>query len=122
VASQYVRTVEGAAPAPAAAPAASSSSAAAAAPAARAPAPGSKLARVQVGMSEAQVIEILGPPTSQQNYVTGKAWIPWYYGPDTSRLDYRYKGVGLISFSRNRYSGAAQVVRVDADPNEDGLP
>ena len=73
-------------------------------------------------LSEAQVIEILGPPTSQQNYVTGKAWIPWYYGPDTSRLDYRYKGVGLISFSRNRYSGAAQVVRVDADPNEDGLP
>jgi hypothetical protein len=118
VASQYVRTVEGAA-APAAAPATAASSSA---PAARAPAPGSKLSQVAVGMSEAQVIEILGPPTSQQNYVTGKAWIPWYYGPDTSRLDYRYKGVGLISFSRNRYSGEAKVARVDADPNEDGLP
>jgi hypothetical protein len=121
VASQYVRAVEGTAAAPAAAPAAASAPAAAA-PAARAPAPGSPLSRVAVGMTEAQVIEILGPPTSQQNYVTGKAWIPWYYGPDTSRLDYRYKGVGLISFSRNRYSGAAQVIRVDADPNEDGLP
>jgi hypothetical protein len=120
VASQYVRTVEGAAAAPAAAPAASTSSAAV--PAARAPEPGSKLSKVAVGMSEAQVIEILGPPTSQQNYVTGKAFIPFYYGPDASRLDYRYKGVGLISFSRNRYSGAAQVVRVDADPSEDGVP
>jgi hypothetical protein len=120
VASQYVRTVAGAA-----APAASSAapaSAPAAAPAARAPAPGSPLSRVTVGMTEAQVIEILGQPTSQQNYVTGKAWIPWYYGSDTSRLDYRYKGVGLVAFSRNRYSGAAKVVRVDADPSEDGLP
>ena len=125
VASKYVRAVEasasGAAPAPATAPAATSASAPAEA-AARPPAPGSKLARVTNGMSEAQVVEILGPPTSQQNYTTGKAWIPYYYGPDTGRLDYRYKGVGLVSFSRNRYSGATQVVRVDSDPNEDGYP
>ena len=73
-------------------------------------------------MSEAQVVEILGPPTSQQNYVTGKAWIPYYYGPDTGRLDYRYKGLGIVVFSRNRYSGQAQVVRIDSDPNEDGYP
>ena len=73
-------------------------------------------------MTEAQVIEILGAPTSQQNYVTGKAFIPMYYGTDTSRLDYRYKGVGLVVFSRNQYSGGTKVIRVDADPNEDGFP
>ncbi len=131
VASQYVRTVEPAAsPAPAAAPAA----AAAAEPSTPAPAkknakappkpapPGSKLARVTNGMTEAQVVEILGAPTSQQNYMTGKAWIPYYYGSDTSRLDYRYKGVGIVVFSRNRYSGGTKVIRVDYDPSEDGLP
>jgi hypothetical protein len=127
VASKFVRAVEGAAAAPAAAPAAQPAPAAESAPApkgrtARPPTPGTPLARVQVGMTEAQVIEILGQPTSQQNYMTGKAWIPWYYGSDTSRLDYRYKGVGLVAFSRNRYSGGTKVVRVDEDPNEDGLP
>jgi hypothetical protein len=54
--------------------------------------------------------------------VTGKAWIPFYYGPDTGRLDYRYKGVGIVVFSRSRYSSATKVVRVDSDPSEDGLP
>jgi hypothetical protein len=120
VASKYVRAVEesaASAPAPAAASAPASGETSA-----RPPPPGSKLARVTNGMSEAQVVEILGPPTSQQNYQTGKAWIPYYYGPDTGRLDYRYKGLGSVVFSRNRYSGGTKVVRVDSDPNEDGYP
>lgn len=136
VASQYVQAVASSAPA-AAAPAATTAAPAAApatAPAATKeeapagevstkPAPaGSKLATVTNGMTEAQVIAILGPPTSQQNYVTGKAFIPFYYGPDTSRLDYRYKGIGIVCFSRNRYSSGTEVVRVDYDPNEDGVP
>jgi hypothetical protein len=124
VASQFVRPVASSAPAPAAAApqAPAEKSAPAAKEAARAPAPGTPLARVTMGMTEAQVIEILGAPTSQQNYVTGKAFIPMYYGTDTSRLDYRYKGVGIVVFSRNQYSGGTKVIRVDADPSEDGLP
>jgi hypothetical protein len=124
VASKFVRPVEaGAAPAPAPAPAPAAASASASGEASKnPPPPGSKLARVSTGMSEAQVVEILGPPTSQQNYVTGKAWIPYYYGPDTGRLDYRYKGLGIVVFSRNRYSGNTQVIRIDTDPNEDGYP
>ncbi len=126
VSAQFVRPVAGAAPA-AAAPAAAPAPAATPAPAkqeasARPPTPGTPLARVTAGMTEAQVIEILGAPTSQQNYVTGKAFIPMYYGTDTSRMDYRYKGVGIVVFSRNRYSGGTKVIKVDADPNEDGLP
>jgi hypothetical protein len=125
VSSQYVRAVAGAATAPAS-PAATPAPAATPPPAqkeaARPPAPGTPLARVTMGMTEAQVIEILGAPTSQQNYVTGKAFIPMYYGTDTSRLDYRYKGVGIVVFSRNQYSGGTKVIRVDADPSEDGLP
>jgi len=120
VASKYVRIVEAsatAAPAPAA-----TSAPAPAETAARKPVPGSNLARITEGMTEAQVVEILGAPTSQQNYMTGKAWIPFYYGPDTGRLDYRYKGVGTVVFSRSRYSGGTKVIRVAADPNEDGLP
>lgn len=85
------------------------------------PAPaGSALARVQLGMSEGEVRGILGEPTSQNNYQTGKAWIPYYYGSDTSRLDYKYKQIGIVVFGRNRYSGNTKVIRVDYDPSEDG--
>ncbi len=127
VSSKYVQFLDAsAASAPAEAAPATAAPAAKSAPApaqaaARKPAPGTKLALITEGMSEAQVIEILGAPTSQQNYMTGKAWIPFYYGPDTGRLDYRYKGLGLVSFSRSRYSGGTKVIRVDADPNEDGI-
>jgi uncharacterized protein YgiM (DUF1202 family) len=85
------------------------------------PAPaGSKLAQVDLGMSEAEVTNILGEPTSRDNYQTGKAWIPYYYGSDTSRLDYKYENLGVVVFGRNRYSGKTRVIRVDYDPNEDG--
>jgi len=120
VASKYVRVVEAsatAAPAPAA-PAAASKPAPAK-PAAGNAIPGSKLARVTVGMTEAQVMEILGPPTSQQSYFSGKIFIPW--GRESGRMDYRYKGVGIVVFSRHRYSGAHTVIRVISDPNEDGF-
>lgn len=130
VSAQYVRILEGqpaaqpaAAATPAAEPAAKESAAAKAkaAEGTRPPA-GTKLARVTDGMSEAEVVSILGEPTSRQDYMTGKAWIPYYYGSDVSRLDYRYKGVGIVVFGRNRYSGKTKVIRVDYDPNEDGYP
>jgi len=54
--------------------------------------------------------------------MTGKAFIPHYHGPDAHRLDYRYKGVGIVVFNRNRYSSVVKVIRVEADPNEDGYP
>ncbi len=130
VSEQYVRILEGqpaAQPASAAAPAAEAAQTkehaakAKAAEGTRPPA-GTKLARVTDGMSEPEVISILGEPTSRQDYMTGKAWIPYYYGSDVSRLDYRYKGVGIVVFGRNRYSGKTRVIRIDYDPSEDGYP
>lgn len=100
--------------------AASGSTAAAKAPKG-VPAPaGSKLAKVTVGMKPDQVKEIMGDPTSQTTYMTGKAWIPWYFGP-THQTDWKYKGVGRVVFVNNRWSGAIQsVTRIDYDPGEDG--
>jgi hypothetical protein len=86
------------------------------------PPAGTTLARINDGMSESEVISVLGEPTSRQDYMTGKAWIPYYYGSDVSRLDYRYKGVGVVVFGRNRYSGKTKVIRVDYDPSEGGYP
>lgn len=132
VAAQYVRSVAADSTAtPAAAPAAAPTTTAAPAEKAESaqgevstkPAPpGSKLAKVTKGMTEAQVIAILGAPTTQKSYVTGKMFIPFYFGSDKSRLEYHYKGVGIVVFTRNSYSGGTEVMRVDYDPNEDGVP
>jgi len=81
----------------------------------------SKLAKVQVGMSPREVENILGPPTDESAYVTGKAFIPFYYGKDRWRRAYFYKGVGRVVFAGSGgFSQNAHVERVEYDPNEPG--
>jgi hypothetical protein len=85
-----------------------------------APPAGSKLAGVTIGMTPDQVTEIMGEPTGATTYMTGKMWIPWYFGP-THQTDWKYKDVGRVVFVNNRWSGKIQsVTRVDYDPGEDG--
>jgi hypothetical protein len=71
------------------------------------PAPGSKFTRLKIGMSMKQVTDLIGQPTDQGAYVTGKAWIPFYYGSDRYRHEMVYKGQGRLIFaggSRGDYS------------------
>ena len=95
----------------------------AAQPAASAPIPASSpLAKIKVGMSEQEVREILGPPTGENEYVSGKAFIPFYYGPDRSRRGYFYKGMGRVVFSGGSgFSRTGKVSRVEYDPSETGV-
>ena len=101
--------------------ASSSKAAAAKPPKGVAPPAGHKLAKVTVGMKPEQVKAILGEPASQTTYMTGKMWIPLYFGP-THQTDWKYKGQGRVVFVNNRWSGAVQsVTRIDYDPAEDGV-
>jgi outer membrane protein assembly factor BamE (lipoprotein component of BamABCDE complex) len=71
------------------------------------PAPGSKFTKLKIGMSMKQVTDLIGPPTDQGAYITGKAWIPFYYGSDRYRHELVYKGQGRLIFaggSRGDYS------------------
>jgi hypothetical protein len=71
-------------------------------------------------MKPAQVKEIMGEATNETTYMTGKQFIPWYFGP-THFTDWKYKGQGRVVFANNRWSGQLQsVVRVDYDPSEAG--
>ena len=83
-----------------------------------APPPDCPLSKVQPGMNDAQVRKILGDPDNARGYVTGKAWIPFYFGTDTTRNEWLYKGMGRVVFSRNQYSGSLKVIRTDYDPKE----
>ena len=85
--------------------------------------PVSPLAKVQVGMTAQDVSNILGMPTNQVSYSTGKAFIPWYFGDDVRRTEWSYKGLGRVVFNGGNVfgGGGGHVERVDYDPNETGV-
>src|SRR5262245_3963338 len=74
--------------------------------------------KVKYDMTDAQVKQILGAPTSTQAYVSGKHFIPYYYGTEGSREAWSYKGKGQIVFSRNRWNGNLTVIEVVYDPKQ----
>jgi len=102
--------------------AAASESAKAKPPRGVAPPAGSTMAKVELKMTPEQVQEIMGAPTGQKTYMTGKAFNPFTaYGNDSgSRMEYAYKGQGRVVFAVPRWGGSMKVVRIDYDPAEDG--
>ena len=79
---------------------------------------------VKEGMSMQEVDDILGPPTNQTTYMTGKQFQPFNFGAkDVQRTKYLYKGVGHIVFSlKSAYNGVYRVIEIVPDPNESGYP
>jgi hypothetical protein len=63
------------------------------------PAPGTKFTRLEIGMSRAEVLDIVGPPNDQGAYVTGRAFIPFFFGGDRYRHELAYKGQGRLVFA-----------------------
>jgi hypothetical protein len=63
------------------------------------PAPNSKFSQLQIGMGMKQVVDIAGPPSDQGAYITGKAFIPFYFGSDRNRFELIYKGQGRLIFA-----------------------
>jgi hypothetical protein len=59
----------------------------------------STFSKLQIGMSMRQSVDIAGKPTDQGAYVTGKAWIPFYFGSDRHRYEMTYKGQGRLIFA-----------------------
>lgn len=79
-------------------------------------------AKVKIGMEQQLVFSLLGPPTSTGGYVTGKAWIPFYFGGDKTRTIARYKGEGYIVFSQNNsFSSEYNVQSIHYNAEETGF-
>jgi hypothetical protein len=96
---------------------------AAEAPPATPPPAGSKLAGIREGMTPEQVQKLAGTPGSIKPYITGKAFIPWYFGPDRTRTAYYYKGQGRVILSGDGGFGTdSHVLRVEYDPTDPGAP
>lgn len=79
----------------------------------------SPLAKITRGMGEDEVRTILGDPSTQKTYETGKRWIPGYgaFAPDQRRTEFVYKGLGLVTFNNNQYTGKLAVSHVVYDPS-----
>jgi hypothetical protein len=61
--------------------------------------PNGRFSQLQIGMGIKQAMDIAGPPTDQGAYITGKAFIPFYFGSDRSRFELLYKGQGRLIFA-----------------------
>src|SRR5438034_11834144 len=66
--------------------------------AAVAPPASSPLAKVEVGMTPHEVENILGPPNDENQYLTSKAFIPFYFGQDRWRRADFYRRLGRLLF------------------------
>jgi len=83
----------------------------------------SPLAKIALGMSKTQVKQLVGAPSAESGHVTGKAFIPLYFGDDAHRTTYYYKGVGRVVFSDGNVfgGGGTEVIDVDYDSGETGV-
>jgi hypothetical protein len=71
------------------------------------PAAGSKFAKLKIGMTIEEVFHLLGMPSGQSQYPTGKTHIPFYHGADRWRQEAIYNGQGRLVFSQQGGWGAS---------------
>ena len=69
-----------------------------------------------------QVTDLIGQPTDQGAYVTGKAWIPFYFGGDQYRHELAYKGMGRLVFAGGGMNnlGSGKLIRIIHNANDTG--
>jgi hypothetical protein len=85
------------------------------------PAPGSKFAKLDIGMPMKEVFDLIGAPTDTSANVTGKAFIPFYFGGDSVRSVAYYRGEGQLVFTRkNIGTSTFRLYAIRVDPSESG--
>lgn len=85
------------------------------------PAAKSKFAKLTIGMGRREVMDLAGAPTDQSAHVTGKAWIPFYYGSGRFETMLYYKGVGRLLFAGNAgFTTDSGLIGIEHDTTERG--
>lgn len=78
----------------------------------------SPLAKIHEGMGMKEVADLIGQPNDTSSHVTGKAFIPFYFGADRAEVIAYYKGKGRVIYSAA--TGSPRVSVVEYDPTETG--
>ena len=85
------------------------------------PAPGSKFTELQIGMPMKQARDIVGvEPTDEGAYVTGKAFIPFYFGGDKHRYELAYKGMGRLVFAGKEMGTGGNLIWIIHNKDDSG--
>ncbi len=81
----------------------------------------SPLAKVREGMTFTQVVEVLGPPTSQSRQLTAHAFNPFAVGNEGQITRFHYVKLGRVVFAGPDFRGqGAAVIAVEEDAAEPG--
>lgn len=79
--------------------------------------PNSKWSKLQIGMEQPEVERILGVSHLVTAYPTAKAFIPFYFGTDSTRYEVRYPGQGSVSYTGGSWGGGHGVLMmINYDP------
>lgn len=86
------------------------------------PAKNSKFTQLQIGMTNEQVLRLIGDPTTEASQLTAKAYIPFFKVADRNRMMYVYKGQGRLVFSGGAYQNykVGRLLYIIHNPNESG--
>jgi hypothetical protein len=78
---------------------------------------GSKWAQLRIGMEQPEVERLLGVSNEVHAYPTAKAWIPFYFGTDSTRYEVRYRGQGSVSYTGGSWGGGRGILMmINYDP------
>lgn len=91
--------------------------------------------KIKPGMSFDETVAILGKPTAETAYCTGKHRIPMYFGSDKAYTEYLYKDQGKVYFytrisTFSMFHGAVnsctpkepyELATIEYNPNETGV-
>ncbi len=75
----------------------------------------SKFSKINVGMTQSQMVAILGKPNQTISHPSGKQFAPFYFGHDYVHTTNRYKGEGRIELDSD-----GNVDEIEYDPKETG--
>ncbi len=84
------------------------------------PTPDSKFNKLEIGMGNKEVMDLMGPPTDQSINATGKAYNPFYFGSGKLESWFYYKNVGRLLFASNAGGANMFLIGIEYDVNEDG--
>lgn len=85
------------------------------------PAPGSRFAKLRIGMPMKQVIDLIGQPNDTDAHITGKSFIPFYFGGDSVRSEAFYRNEGYLTYSAGHFAGApTQLIAIHVNRAETG--
>ena len=83
--------------------------------------PGSRFAQLRIGMSQREAEDLVGRPTDTDSHITGKQFIPFYFGGDAYRVVEFFKGQGQLEFAPRSFASQANaLVRIVNNPAESG--